>query len=144
MSRILGLDVGDRRIGLALSDPLGWTAQGRGLLERTTLEADLAWLQEQVAAWSVSRIVVGLPRSLNGSLGPQAQKVLSFVEALRKVVSVPVEVWDERLSTREAERILLEAGLSRRRRRRHRDPMAAVLILQSYLDHARHTHGPPS
>ncbi|MGB9661194.1 MAG: Holliday junction resolvase RuvX [Moorellaceae bacterium] len=132
--RIMGLDIGDRTIGVALSDPLGWTAQSLTTIRRSHTEEDLAALSKLVQEYEVGRIVVGLPLSLNGTWGPQAQKVKEFVHKLGKILAVPVVLWDERLTTAAAERILLEADLSRRRRKGIVDRLAAALILQSYLD----------
>lgn len=137
MTRILGLDPGDRRIGVAVSDELGWTAQGVAVLERTTPEADRAAIATLVRRYGVSEVVVGLPRNLDGSLGPRAEASLAFAAALERDLGVPVRTWDERLTTRAAERALLEGDLSRRRRRGAVDRVAAVLILQGYLDHRR-------
>ena len=132
--RILALDVGDRRIGLAVSDEMGWTAQGLETLVRRDLKKDLSSLAELIQSREVTEVLVGLPRHLDGHLGPQAQKVLTFVESLKVQISVPVLMWDERLTSREAERILIDAHVSRSKRKTVMDQMAAILILQSYLD----------
>jgi len=132
--RIGGLDVGDRRIGVAVSDELGWTAQGVGVVTRTRLDADLEALRRCFAEYAPSTIVVGLPKNMNGTLGPQAEKVMAFARALEEALGVQVELWDERLSTVGAERVLLEADLSRAKRRKVIDKAAAVFILQGYLD----------
>lgn len=130
----MALDVGHKRIGLAVSDPLGFTAQGLGILERRGREADVARLVEVAREYQVQEILVGLPRHLDGRLGSQAGEVLELATALGGAMGVPVITWDERLSSREAERVLIAADLSRRRRRQVLDKMAAVLILQAYLD----------
>jgi putative Holliday junction resolvase len=132
--RVLALDVGDRRIGLAVSDEMGWTAQGLETLVRRDLKQDLSRLGELILSREVSEVVVGLPRHLDGHIGPQAQKVLTFAESLKTRISVPIRMWDERLTTREAERTLIGAHVSRSKRKTVRDQMAAILILQSYLD----------
>jgi putative Holliday junction resolvase len=132
--RILGLDVGEKRIGLAVSDPLGFTAQGLGMLERRGREADLARLLQVAREYRVQEIVVGLPRHLDGRPGKQVPEILELARALADALRVKVIPWDERLTTREAERLLIEADLSRRRRRQVVDQLAAVLILQGYLD----------
>lgn len=132
--RILGLDMGSRTIGLAISDELGITAQGVGTLRRTEPRKDVQELKERVVALGVTQLVVGLPRRLDGTLGPAAQGVWQFVEVMRKEISLPIVLWDERLSTVAVERTLLEADLSRRKRRRLKDKLAAVVILQNYLD----------
>lgn len=138
--RILALDVGDRTIGLALSDDLGLTAQGRPTIERKGLRQDLETLARLVSEEGVGEIVVGLPLQLDGHRGPQADKVLTFVETLKSTFGLPVTTWDERLTSVAAERVLLEGGVRRARRRAVRDQLAAVLILQSYLDRRRHGH----
>ncbi len=135
--RIMGLDVGDKRIGVALSDELGLTAQGLTVLRRRGLDADLAALRELAGAHGVACVVVGLPRNLDGSLGPQGEKVLAFVDRLARELGLPVETWDERLTTRAAERALIAGDLSRARRRQVVDKVAATLILQGYLDAGR-------
>jgi putative Holliday junction resolvase len=135
--RLVGLDVGDVRIGVAVSDEMGWTAQGVGVVQRTRLDADLRRLGELLAPYPPERFVVGLPLTMSGRVGPQADKVQAFGRALASHFGVPVETWDERLSTLAAERTLLEADMSRAKRRRVVDKLAAVLILQSYLDRRR-------
>lgn len=137
MTRILGLDPGERRIGVAVSDELGWTAQGVAVLERTTPEADLAAIAGLVERFAATEVVVGLPRNMDGSLGAGARASLTLAADLERVLGVPVRTWDERLTTRAAERALLEGDVSRRRRRRVVDRVAAALILQGYLDHRR-------
>ncbi|HXC61356.1 MAG TPA: Holliday junction resolvase RuvX [Nitrospiria bacterium] len=132
--RILALDVGDRRIGLAISDEMGWTAQALETLIRKDLKRDLLYLTELILSREVTEVVVGLPRHLDGHIGPQAQKVLTFVESLKTRMPVPVLMWDERLTSREAERTLIEAHVRRSKRKTVVDQMAAVLILQNYLD----------
>jgi putative holliday junction resolvase len=139
MKRILGLDVGDKTLGVAVSDELGLTAQGVTVHQRSSLAADMAFLRETCALYEVSAIVVGLPKNMDASLGAQAQKTLAFIEQVRRGSAVPVIPWDERLTTRAAERALLETNMSRRRRKAVRDRLAAQLILQSYLEwRARH------
>ncbi len=138
MPRILALDVGDRTIGLALSDELGLTAQGRPTLQRQNLRRDLEALSHLVTEEGVGEVVVGLPLRLDGHPGPQAEKVLAFVESLRATLPVPVTTWDERLTSVAAERVLLEGGVRRAQRKAVRDRLAAVLILQGYLDRKRH------
>ena len=134
--RALALDWGEKGIGLAISDASGLLAHPRGALARKGEEKDIEALLAMIKAEGVERVVVGLPRSLNGSLGPQARTVLAFVEALKTKAPVPVEVWDEKLSTAEAERLLLEAG-HRRPSKERLDAAAATIILQGYLDHGR-------
>jgi putative Holliday junction resolvase len=132
--RILAMDVGQKRIGLAVSDPLGFTAQGLSILERQGRETDIARLAEVAREYQVQEILVGLPRHMDGRLGSQAEDILELANALGKALGVPVVTWDERLSSKEAERVLIAADVSRRRRRQVLDKLAAVLILQAYLD----------
>ncbi len=133
--RILALDVGAKRIGLAVSDPLGITAQGLGVVIRKDRAEVLAQLLEVARKWQVQRVVVGLPRHLDGRLGDAAPGILKLASDLGEALGVRVVPWDERLTTVEAERVLLQADLSRRRRRQVLDQQAAVLILQNYLDY---------
>ena len=133
--RILALDVGRKRIGLAVSDPLGITAQGLGVLIRQDRETDLARLLEVCREYGVKEIVVGLPRHMDGRPGKQAPEIMELAQALGEAMDAVVTPWDERLTTVEADRVLLQADLSRRRRRQVVDQVAAVLILQSYLEY---------
>jgi putative holliday junction resolvase len=140
--RILALDVGERRIGLAISDELRLTAQGLPTLNRTKPSSDLKHIEHLVKEYDAKMIVVGLPRNMNGSMGVQANIVLAFIEDLkRKIPDTPVIPWDERLTTRAAERVLLEADLSRSRRKKKIDQVAAILILQNYLDSLASSRG---
>lgn len=136
----MGLDVGDKNIGVALSDVMGWTAQGLKVVPRNeNLEVDIEILRELVSRYAVCKLVVGLPRNMDGTVGPQGNKVLHFVEEVKKQLELPVELWDERLSTVAAEKILLQADLSRKRRRKVIDKIAAAIILQGYLDANKNT-----
>ncbi|MDI6822815.1 MAG: Holliday junction resolvase RuvX [Bacillota bacterium] len=137
MGRIMALDVGSKTIGVAVSDPLGWTGQGVGVIRRRSRESDLAEVLRLVREWDVTELVVGLPLSLDGSRGPQAQQAQTFARRLAEASGLPVRLQDERLTTRQAERVLVDADVSRRRRRQVIDKAAAVLILQSYLDSRR-------
>ncbi len=136
--KVLGLDIGEKRIGIAISDDLGYTAQGVKVLERRGVDDDLKELAELIAVSNVSEIVVGLPKNMDGSLGEGAQKVLSFVKKVEGLLSVPVILWDERWTTVEATRVLLQADLTRKKRRKVVDKIAAALILQGYLDSLGH------
>jgi len=136
--RTLALDVGERTIGVAVSDPLGITGQPTGEIRRKSLAVDLEAIRATVAEHEATVVVVGLPRSLNGSLGPQAQKVLEFAAALRERITQPIEFWDERFSTAIAQRALIAADVRRAKRRRVVDRVAAAVILQSYLDAQGH------
>jgi putative Holliday junction resolvase len=130
----MGLDVGTKRIGVALSDELFITAQGSATIERKTLESDLEEIKRVARENSVEEIVVGLPISMNGSYSEQTRKVVEFKDSLSKAVDIPVVTWDERLTTVQAERTLLEADVSRAKRRKAIDKLAAQAILQNFLD----------
>lgn len=137
--RILGVDYGDKRIGVAISDPLGIMAQGVAVIGKgESFEGDIRELKRIIKKYEgVDEIVVGLPKTLAGKIGPQAEKALAFVEALKKEFKLNIVTWDERLTTVEAERTLIEAGLSRQKRKKIIDKSAAAAILQSYLDRKR-------
>lgn len=135
MARMMGLDVGDKTIGVAASDLMGWTAQGIETIQRIGIKKDLRRLEELVEEYEVHKFVVGLPKNMNGTLGPQGEKTLEFVERLKKrFPKVEVVLWDERLTTVAAERALIQADVSRKKRKEVIDKMAAVYILQGYLD----------
>jgi putative Holliday junction resolvase len=135
--RVLGLDMGERRIGVALSDPKGIVAIALTVIERKSEDTDLKQLIDLTHEHEVERIVIGLPRSLDGSLGKQAKDVEAFVESLARRTELPVVTWDERLSTVAAERMMAEAGVKRDRRKKSLDSVAAAFILQGYLDRER-------
>ncbi|MGH9319564.1 MAG: Holliday junction resolvase RuvX [Vicinamibacteria bacterium] len=141
--RFMGLDVGDKRIGVALSDEGAVIASPRETLERKSNRKDIAHLLELARREEVAGILVGMPLMLDGSAGIQAEKVSRFVDALRASTEIPITTWDERLSTVGAERALLEADVSRAKRRGAVDRVAAALILQNYLD-ARREGAPES
>jgi len=130
----MGLDFGERTIGVAVSDPLGITAQGVEVIRRRTPEADFARLAELVRIYGVSGIVVGLPRNMNGTLGARGEAARAFADECRARLQLPVREWDERLSTVAAERSLLEADMSRAGRKRVIDMIAATIILQNFID----------
>jgi putative Holliday junction resolvase len=132
--RVLGLDIGTKTIGIALSDELSLIAQGLFTLKRKGLQRDIRELEKLIEERSVERIVIGLPKNMNNTLGTSANMVLAFIEELAKSVDLPVVTWDERLSTVAAEKALLEADMSRKKRKRVIDTVAAQLILQGYLD----------
>ena len=134
-TRILALDPGTKRIGVALSDELGWTAQPLETFERKSLNVDVAHINELVRRHDVREIVVGMPVQLNGRMGPAAQSVQQFLEALQAAVGIPVVPWDERLTTKAAEQMLIEADVSRKKRKGAVDRVAAALLLKSYLEH---------
>lgn len=112
--KILGLDYGDRRIGVAASDAFGWTAQGLEVLERRRDEGEFARIAELVREHEISEIVVGLPKNMNGTVGPRGEICIAFAERLRDELNLPVHLWDERLTTMAAERTLIEADVSRK------------------------------
>ncbi|MBI5137806.1 MAG: Holliday junction resolvase RuvX [Nitrospirae bacterium] len=144
--KILALDVGDVRIGVAVSDALGIAAHPVRTVRRTRPERDLDAVLQAAAEQGVARILVGLPRMLNNTLGVQAEKVQAFVESLRERTALPVTLWDERLSTVAAERALIQSGLTRERRRKVVDQVAAIYFLQGYLDYLAaggNPDGPP-
>ncbi len=132
--RILGLDIGSKRIGVAISDELGFTAQGLETLNCKSPEEDAAAIFRLTEKYNAEKIVVGIPYNMDGTEGPQAQKVRAIIETIKQRVTIPIREWDERLSTVAAERVLLEADMSRSKRRKVIDKLAAVLILQGYLD----------
>ena len=132
--KIMGLDVGSKTIGVAVSDDMGWTAQGVSTIIRKDLERDLEELKELATQYEVSEIIVGLPKNMDGTLGDQAEKVLTLAKKINASLALPVTLWDERFSTKAANRALLEADLSRKKRKKVIDKMAAVFILQGYLD----------
>ncbi len=135
--RILGLDYGSKTVGVAVSDPLGLTAQRVETIWRkqeNKLRRTLARIEELVKEYQAERIVIGLPRNMNNTMGERAEKSLEFGDLVEKRTGLPVIMWDERLTTREAERALMEAGVRRENRKDYLDSVAALLILQLYLD----------
>lgn len=132
--RIMALDVGSRTIGIACSDALLMTAQGIETIRRTSLENDFNRLRELISEYEVHELVVGMPKNMNGTKGDRAEKTEEFVEKMKTVIDLPVTFWDERLSTVMAERQLIAADVSRKKRKGIIDKMAAVVILQGYLD----------
>ncbi|MDU2207365.1 Holliday junction resolvase RuvX [Veillonella sp.] len=132
--RIMALDVGSRTIGIACSDALLMTAQGIETIRRTSLENDFNRLRELISEYEVYELVVGMPKNMNGTKGDRAEKTEEFVEKMKAVIDLPVTFWDERLSTVMAERQLIAADVSRKKRKGVIDKMAAVVILQGYLD----------
>lgn len=132
--RIMALDVGSRTIGIACSDALLMTAQGIETIRRTSLENDFKRLSELISEYEVHELVVGMPKNMNGTKGDRAEKTEEFVEKMKAVIDLPVTFWDERLSTVMAERQLIAADVSRKKRKGVIDKMAAVVILQGYLD----------
>jgi putative Holliday junction resolvase len=136
--KVLGLDIGEKRIGIAISDELGYTAQGMQVLNRSSWADDLRVLKDLISAAQATEIVVGLPMNMDGSLGEAAENVLSLAKKMEESLSIPVILWDERWTTAEATRLLVDADISRSKRRKVVDKLAAVLILQGYLDSLDH------
>lgn len=132
--RIMGLDVGERTIGVAVSDEMGWTAQGVETIRRESNEKDFARLQSLIQQYQVTEIVVGLPKNMNGTIGPSGESCKAFAEKVANRTSLPVHLWDERLTTMAAQKMLIAADVSRQKRKKVIDKMAATLILQGYLD----------
>lgn len=132
--RVLGLDIGDKTIGIAISDPLGYTAQGITTIRRKSEAMDMNELKKICEEYSVDTIVSGLPKNMNNTLGPQGEKVIKLCEIIKQNINVPIIMWDERLTTVAANRAMLEADLSRAKRKKIVDKVAATYILQGYLD----------
>lgn len=132
--RIMGIDYGEKRFGIALSDPLGITAQGLPTIERTSIQEDIKKIINIIQEKEVQEIVVGLPKHLNNTLGDKAKEVLYFIDTLKKHINIPIKTFDERFSTVRANRAMLEGDLSRKKRKERVDMIAAQLILQGYLD----------
>lgn len=132
--RILGLDIGQKTIGVAISDPLGFTAQGITTIRRKKKEEDINEIVKLCKEYAVETIVVGLPKNMNGSIGFAGEKIMEFVEILKNSIECKIELWDERLTTVAAHRAMLEADLSRGKRKKIVDKIAATYILQGYLD----------
>jgi putative holliday junction resolvase len=133
-TRVLGLDVGSKTIGMAVSDLLGVTAQGLETLRRKNKRTDLGHLEQVIQRYDVAEIVVGYPLRMSGAEGMQAERMQRFAQELRQRFALPVHLWDERLTSAEANRVLKEAEVSIQRRGEAVDRMAAVLILQSWMD----------
>ena len=135
--RIMGLDVGDKTIGVAVSDLMGLTAQGVKTIKRVGKKKDIEALKEIIKERQVNKIVSGLPKNMNGTLGPQGEKVIKFCELLEEETGIKIEYWEERLSTVAAERTLIQGNVRRENRKGVIDMVAAVIILQGYLDRQR-------
>ncbi|KPN15751.1 Holliday junction resolvase [Bacillus australimaris] len=134
--RILGLDLGTKTLGVAISDEMGWTAQGIETIKIDEAGGDfgLSRLSEIVAEYGADKIVLGFPKNMNGTVGPRGEASQSFAKVLENTYNVPVVLWDERLSTMAAEKMLISADVSRQKRKKVIDKMAAVMILQGFLD----------
>ena len=136
--RIMGLDYGSKTVGVAVSDPLGLTAQGIEIVRRKSeakLRQTLARIEEIAKEYSVEKIVLGFPKHMNNDIGERAEKSLEFKEMLERRTGLPVVMWDERLTTVEADRTMMETGIRRENRKEYVDMIAAVFILQGYLDY---------
>ncbi len=128
------MDVGDKTIGVALSDELGWTAQALEVIPRRNLKEDIKRIKEIIDDYKIEELIVGLPKNMHGGEGRQAKKVLEFIKAVQSKINLPLKTWDERFTTLQAERTLLEGNLSRAKRKKIIDKVAAQVILQGYLD----------
>ena len=136
--RIMGIDFGDSRIGVAVSDPMGWTAQGLETIERKgPMEQDAERIRQLAEQYGVGRIVIGLPKNMNGTIGPSAEKAIEFGELLARITGLEVVQWDERLTTVAANRLMHEVGMKTSKKKKSVDRIAAVFILQGYLDSMR-------
>lgn len=132
--RILGLDVGQKTIGVAISDPLGFTAQGITTIRREKKSKDIEEIKKICDEYKVETIVIGLPKNMNNSIGFAGEKIMEFSEMIKEEIDIKIEFWDERLTTVAAHRAMLEADLSRGKRKKIVDKIAATYILQGYLD----------
>jgi len=130
----MGIDFGTKRIGIAVSDELLLTAQGLDTIRRRDLKSDLAIIKGIVESNGVGEVIVGLPLNMNGTYSEKTREAVSFVGELEKVISIPIKTWDERLTSMQADRAMLEGDMSRAKRRKLSDRLAAQIILQSYLD----------
>ena len=132
--RILGLDIGSKTIGVAVSDPLGWTAQGVTTIKRDCYTKDVEAVMKICKEYGVETIVAGMPKNMNGTIGPSGEMVKNLCEQIEKSFDGKIEFWDERLKTVAAHRAMIEADLSRAKRKKIVDKIAATYILQGYLD----------
>lgn len=132
----MGLDVGSKTVGIAISDELGWTAQGLKTLKIDEEKNKFGFeeIGQLIEEYGISKVVIGLPKNMNGSIGPRGEAIKRYAEQIENQFSVSTILWDERLTTMAAERVLLEADVSRKKRKKVIDKMAAVMILQGYLD----------
>lgn len=137
--RILGLDIGQKTVGVAISDPLGFTAQGITTIRRTKKAQDVEEVKKICKDYEVETIVVGLPKNMDGSIGFAGEKIMEFSEMLKEEIGLEIVYWDERLTTVAAHRAMLEADLSRGKRKKIVDKVAATYILQGYLDRLSNT-----
>jgi putative Holliday junction resolvase len=138
--RYLGIDFGSKRIGLAVSDELGLIAGTYGTHERKGVKTDTAKIASIVQEKNIRKVIVGFPRNMDGSIGGSARRVEDFVKSLQQILDIPVETWDERLSTVSAQRVLIKGEVRRKKRKKVVDQLAAVIILQNYLDYSNLSH----
>jgi putative Holliday junction resolvase len=138
--KYMGLDIGSKTIGVAVSDDFGWTAQPVTTISRKKRDDDFQKITELIDKHNVSEIVIGLPKNMDGTLGSSAKKVIEFADFLKGNLNVPISLWDERMSTQAVTRTLIEADVKRRKRKKVIDKLAAVYILQGYLDY-KEFHG---
>lgn len=136
--RLLGLDIGDVLIGVAISDPDMIIAQGLDSIKRISLKKDIDTIIGIIKEYEVGKIIIGLPKTLDDKIGIQAEKVLTFINSLKKKAGIPIITWDERLTTVLANKVLLDADMSRKKRKQFADKLSAVIILQGYLDNYGH------
>lgn len=139
--RIIGLDVGTKTIGVAVSDIMGWTAQGITTVKRSDPDSDVAEIEKLIDEFEAEQVMIGLPLNMNGSAGPSVDMVRQFGDQLEAEISIPIVYRDERMSTMAAERYLLEGDVSRKKRKKVIDKMAAVFVLQGYLDYLANNGG---
>ncbi len=132
--RLMCLDVGTKRIGIAVSDLLMITAQGVETLQRTSVEKDVKRYKELIEEYGVDKIIIGLPKNMNGTIGPMAESVMDYAESIKEPLGLPIELYDERLSTKLANAALINGNVSRQKRKNYVDMVAAGYILQSYMD----------
>jgi len=134
--RILGLDVGSKTVGVAISDELGWTAQGLTTLKINEEKEEFGFdeIGQLIKEYQVSKVIIGLPKNMNGTIGPRGEASQNYAAEIENRFAVPTVLWDERLTTMAAERVLLEADVSRKKRKKVIDKMAAMMILQGFLD----------
>lgn len=135
---VIALDIGEKRIGIAVSDPLGIIAQGLPTITNTGEKDAVGKIKEVVTEYKAEKLVIGLPQNLNGTLGKQAEYVLGFIRSLKKELDLEIITWDERFSSLGVERVLLDAGVRREKRKKSLDKLSAQWILQGYLEKQRH------
>ena len=137
MERLMGLDVGDKTIGVALSDLLMITAQGLTTIKRTNLKSDIQELRKIIDEYKVTKIIVGMPKMMNGTIGIQGEKVISFTDKMKEKIDLPIDFQDERLTTALSEKILISADVKRNKRKEVIDKLAAAQILSTYMERAK-------